>query len=170
MTLRTLCLSLSAPLLAAAACGGDDGHADDEIVLLDDSSDEVVLTLEDLVDRGEVTTDDSVAAFLVSPADGDELSAGEPPTFTWEPRASTLRHGRTTGDYVWLRIDGPGMEAPIDVAAIESTEWTMDEEHWEHLQEATGPCEVQVISAYVDRGIVEEAFQPSSNPTFSVIE
>lgn len=169
MILRSLPLSLS--MLLAAACGGDDhGVADEDIILLDDASDEVVLDLADLVERGEVTTDDEVAAFLVSPADGDQLPAGQPPTFEWELRASDLRHGRTTGDYVWLRIDGPGMEGPIDVAAIESTEWTMDDEHWELLQEATGPCEVQVVSAYVERGLIEEVFMPSANPTFSVTE
>ncbi|HWM86502.1 MAG TPA: hypothetical protein VNO33_11705, partial [Kofleriaceae bacterium] len=96
------------------------------------------------------------------------------PTFTWTTRqeagSNTARHGLTTGDFVWLRIDGPGMDAPIDVVSLESTSWEVDAEHWESLRGSTGALEVQVTSAYVDRGNVEEVFQPSSNPSFSVIE
>jgi hypothetical protein len=169
MRVLTLALPL-ALLLPAAACGGDDDVADEDIVLLDNSSDEVVLTMKDLVDRGEVTTDDDVAAQLTSPGDGDELPADSAPTFTWDLRQSDLRHGRDTGDYVWLHIEGPGMDAPIDVAAIESDSWEVDAEHWELLRSSTGPCQVDLYSAYVDRGVVEEIFQPSSSPSFSVAE
>lgn len=159
-----LCLLVS----STAACGGDDGEATDEdIVTLDDASDEVVLTLRELVDRGEVTTDDEVAAHLTAPADGEEISAA--PTLTWTTRRSNARHGRETGEFVWLHIQGPGVDAPIDIAAIETTSWTVDEEHWDVLRASTGPCEVRVVSAYVDRGIVTEGpFQPGENPSFSV--
>jgi hypothetical protein len=152
--------------LAPAGCkeGQEAGHS--EIVVLDDASDEVVLTLQERVDRGEVTTDET-AARLTSPADGAELSAA--PTLTWALRQSTARHGRQTGEFVWLHISGPGVDEPIDIAAIETTSWAMDEEHWDLLRASTGPCEVRVVSAYVDRGIVTEGpFQPSSNPSFSV--
>ncbi len=165
---------LIAALAATPACGGDDddGATDEDIIRLDDASEEVVLTLRDLVDRGNVVVDDEVAAHLTAPASGTELPADAAPTFTWSARTSTARHGLTTGEFVWLNISGPGMDAPIDVVALESTSWTADEEHWDVLRGCTGPCEVAVYSAYVERGLVEndEVFVPSENPTFSVIE
>lgn len=168
--MRAFPLAFSLSLLLAA-CGGDDDVADEDIVLLDDASDEVVLTMQDLVDRGEVTTDDEVAAQLTAPTDGTALPGDTPPTLTWSLRQSNLRHGRATGEYVWLHITGPGMDGPIDIAAIETTSWTVDAEHWDLLGASTGPCEVQVVSAYVDRGRVTEGpFLPSTNPTFSVTE
>jgi hypothetical protein len=169
--MRVLSLSLLLSL-ASVGCGGDDDEVSDgSVVRLDEASEEVVLTLKDLVERGEAITDDEVAAHLTAPADGEALPADEAPTFTWTLRDSNLRHGRETGEFVWLHIEGPGMEEPIDVAAIESTSWTVDDERWQALQASTGPCEVQVVSAYVDRGIVTEGpFVPAANPTFSVTE
>jgi hypothetical protein len=166
-------VSLLLPFLLAAGCGGggDDDVANEDIILLDDSSDEVVLTLQDLVDRGEATTDDDIAAQLTAPTDGAALPGDTPPTFTWSLRQSNLRHGRATGEYVWLHVEGPGMDQPIDVAAIETTSWTPDGTHWDLIRGSTGPCQVQVVSAYVERGVVLEGpFVPSSDPTFSVSE
>lgn len=175
MRVLTLPALLIAALAAAPGCGGDDdddGATNEDIIRLDDASEEVMLTMSDLVDRGEVVVDDEVAAHLTAPASGTELPADEPPTFTWAVRGSTARHGLTTGEFVWLNISGPGMDAPIDVVAIESTSWPVDEEHWELLRGCTGPCEVRVYSAYVEDGLVEnnEVFAPTESPTFSVIE
>lgn len=162
------CLAL---LSILAACGGDDDVTDADIIRLDDASEEVMFTIAELVERGEATVDDEVAAKLTAPADGAELPTDAAPSFTWSRRESTLRHGRTTGDFVWLHLECPGMAAPIDVIAIESTEWQPDADSWAQLQTSTGACEVEVTSAYADRGIVTEGpFQPSSNPTFSVSE
>jgi hypothetical protein len=168
MRIRSCLLALS----LVAACGGDDdGVTDANIIRLDDASEEVMFTIAELVDRGEVTVDDEVAAALTAPADGAELPSDAAPTFSWSPRVSTVRHGRTTGDFVWLHLECPGMDAAIDVVAIDSTEWEPDADRWAQLQTATGACEVQVVSAYADRGIVTEGpFVPSSNPTFSVSE
>jgi hypothetical protein len=180
--MRILCtLSLSALLstplaLLAGGCGGDDDDHDhdevtnEDIIRLDDASEEVMLTLQDLVERGEVTVDDDIAAQLTAPEDGAELAADTPPTFTWAPRAATARHGITTGEFVWLHIAGPGMEAPIDVVSLEATSWEVDQESWDTMLGSTGPCEVQVVSAYVERGIPDEVFVPSTNPSFSVTE
>lgn len=164
--------SLTVTLTLAAGCGGDDddGVADEDIVRLDDASEEVVLTLQDWVDRGDVTVDDDIAAQLTAPEDGTELAADTPPTFTWTSRAANARHGLETGEFVWLHIAGPGMDTPIDVVALESTSWPVDDEHWDLLRNSTGPCEVQVVSAYVDRGQPEEVFMPTAKPSFSVIE
>ncbi|HLU66492.1 MAG TPA: hypothetical protein VKZ63_09470 [Kofleriaceae bacterium] len=168
MPLRLFALCL--PLALAAACDGDDHHGQGEIIRLDDASDEVVLTLREAYESGEAVVDDEVAARLTAPADGAELPAGSPATFTWTPAQSTLRHGRTTGDFVWLDITCSGMDHPIDVVAIESTSWQADAASWGHMAEA-GSCEVLVVSAYVDRGIITEGpYVPSENPTFTVAE
>lgn len=42
-----------AVLSILAACGGDDHNADQDVVRLDDASEEVMLTIAEMVDRGE---------------------------------------------------------------------------------------------------------------------
>jgi hypothetical protein len=163
------CLALA--LLLAPACGGDDDdEIDADLTLLDDASDEAFLTIRDLVDRGELTTDDDLAAHLTFPADGDALAAGTAPTFTWEHAGSTLRHGRTTGDFVWLSISCPGLAQPVDLVAIETEEWTVDADHWAAISGA-GECSVAVVSAYLDREVVTDGpYAPSTTPRFTVTE
>lgn len=99
---------------------------------------------------------------LTAPVDGAALSAAEAPAFTWSPRQSTLRHGRDTGDFVWLHLECDGMATPIDIIAIESTSWQPDADSWAAIRAATGSCQVEVTSAYADRGVVTEG--PSSQP------
>jgi hypothetical protein len=167
-----LTLALPALLLASTmttACNGD-GHGDGDTIRLDEASDEVVLTLRDLIDRGQGIEDDDIAAQLTAPADGAQVAAASPATLSWSRRQTNLRHGRTTGEFVWLEIDCAGMERPIDVVAIESTSWQPDAERWGHMT-GGGSCQVQVVSAYVDRGVVEEGpYLPSSNPRFTFVE
>lgn len=167
-------LALLLPLALAPACSGDDDdEIDADLTLLDDASDEVFLTIRDLVDRGELTTDDQLAAHLTSPADGDALAAATPPTFTWEHGGSTLRHGRTTGDFVWLSIGCPGLARPVDLLAIETESWAIDADHWAVISQAagSGECSVAVISAYLDREVVTDGpYAPSTTPTFTVTE
>ena len=171
--MRTRALILLAVL---SACGGGDDEVDADLVVLDDASDEVFVILEDLVERGEVEIDDALAARVVAPADGDELSAAERPTLTWEHALGTARHGRITGDFVWLRIDCPNLDEPVDVVAIETEEWTVDEAHWDEitaaaLQSDSAQCGVAVTSAYVDDAIVEEGpYQPSSQVSYFITE
>ena len=161
------CLLLAAAL--AAGCSGDD-HGESEVVRLDDASDEVVLTLRDALDRGQGIEDDAIAAQLTAPTDGAEMPAGTPATFTWSPRQTNLRHGRTTGEFVWLEIDCAAMDQPIDVIAIESTSWQPDGDQWAAIA-AGGSCQVQVVSAYLDRGVIEEGpYLPTSHPSFTVAE
>jgi hypothetical protein len=168
--MRTASLLISClALLPAAACGGDD-DGDSDVVALDDASDEVALTLLDRLDRGDVEEDDAVAARLVSPTDGTTIAAGAPVMLEWQPTQSTLRHGRTTGDFVVLRVTCDGVGAPIVVVGIESTEWECDEDHWAEIVDGGGgPCTVEVVSAYVSDGIVEEGpYVPSDVPSFTV--
>jgi hypothetical protein len=164
-------LVLAAAVAAASACGGDE-HDDGDLdaVYLDEASDEVLLTLIDAADRGQVTNDDERCAHLTAPADGAELPAATPPTFSWEPAELQLLHGRATGDFVWLRFECPGVSPPVDLLALESTEWQPDAARWERLAGATGPCAVVVTSAFVDRGIIQEGgpFRPVTNPAFSI--
>lgn len=174
MTSRFACPILLA--LAAACSGGHDDEIDADLTLLDDASDEVFLTIRDLVERGEITTDDEAAARMLSPADGAEISAGAAPTFTWDHGSSTLRHGRTTGDVVWLSISCPGLAEPVDVLAIETEEWTVDAAHWTAMTDAalasdSARCTAELISAYLDRGVVREGpYRGSTTPSYLITE
>lgn len=165
-----------APL--AAACSGDDDGSDldADLVQLDDASDEVFLTIRDLVERGELTIDDAAAPSMVSPADGASLGAASPPTFTWEHGNSTIRHGLTTGDFVWLSISCPNLARPVDVIAAPTESWTVDDDHWAAITAAalasdSSECTATLIGAYVDREIVQEGpYQGSSSPTYTITE
>jgi len=164
-------------LSLSSACGDDDGDTiDADLTQLDDASDEVFLTIRDLVDRGEITTDDTAAAHMLSPADGESLSAGSPPTFTWDHGNSTIRHGVTTGDFVWLSITCPNLERPVDLIAVETESWTVDDDHWSAISDAalasdSAQCTATLISAYVDREIVQEGpYRGSSAPSYLITE
>jgi len=152
----------------APACGEDD-HGDSDVVALDDASDEVATTILDRADRGDVDEDADVAAHLTAPADGDTIAAGAPVHLEWEPAQSALRHGRTTGDFVVLRLTCEGVSDPLVVVGIESTDWTADEDHWDTIVEGGGGCDVEVVSAYVSDGVIEEGpFIPGDVPHFDV--
>ena len=161
---------------AAAACSSDDDAADSDVIRIDEASDEILLTMRDLVDRGEGVTDDEAAPRMLTPTDGAELSAASPATFTWEHGSSTLRHGRTTGDFVWLSISCAGLAEPIDIIAIETEEWTVDADHWSAITEAalasdSSQCSAALIGAYVDRGVVREGpYLRTANPSYLIIE
>jgi hypothetical protein len=162
--------------ISAAACGDDGIDIDADLVRLDEASEEVFVVLEDMVDRDEVETDDAMAARMLEPADGAQLSAAQAPTLTWDHAPSTARHGRITGDFVWLRIGCPNLEKPVDVFAIETEEWTIDDEHWSKITEAalasdSAQCTVSVVSAYIDDAIVTEGpYRPSTSPSYLITE
>ena len=174
---RLTCLFCFGLFLAASACSGDDdGGVEADLVAIDDASDEVFLTIRDLVDRGEVTTDDTAAAHMLSPADGESLSAASPPTFTWDHGSSTIRHGRTTGDFVWLSITCPNLERPVDLIAVETETWEVDADHWSLITGAalssdSSQCTATLTSAYVDREIVQDGpYRVSSSPTYTITD
>jgi hypothetical protein len=175
MMTRLTCL-IAASLALAPACGGDDDEIDADLTLLDEASDEVFLTIRDLVERGEITTDDTAAARMLAPTDGEALSAATAPTFTWDHGSSTLRHGRATGDFVWLSITCPNLERPVDLLAIETEEWTVDIDHWTAITQAalasgSAMCTAALVSAYVDREIVQEGpFRPARSPSYLITE
>jgi hypothetical protein len=167
--MRALLLVPVLSSILAAGCGHDDGGNSD-IIRLDEASEEVAVTILDRADRGDAEEDATVAAFLTAPGDGDAIAVGAPVMFRWDRPDSALRHGRTTGDFVVLRTTCEGVSDPLVVVAIESTEWTCDDEHWEEIVEAGGgPCEVEVVSAYVSDGVIEEGpFIPGDVATFTV--
>ena len=170
LTRSSPCLLL-ASILVTSACGGDDDGLDADVILLDEASDEVFLTLTDAEDRNLIETDDAVAITLTSPQDGAALPAASAAAFSWAPPQSTLRHGRATGDFVWCRITCPGTDEPIHVLAIETMTWTPDDDHWAKITSATGACTVSMVSAYVDRGVITEGpYRPSQTTTFSISE
>lgn len=168
---RFACLLMSACLALAAGCSGHDDVSDSDVIRLDEASEEVMLTIRDLVDRGEAMTDDDAAPSMVSPADGAELAAASPPTFSWDHGVPLLRHGRTTGDFVWLSLTCAGLAEPIDVVAIETEEWTVDGENWAAITGAASECTATLVGAYVDRGIVQEGpYLRTSNPSYLISE
>jgi hypothetical protein len=178
MTMHRLALLALLSLTIMPACGDDDGGdaVDADLVQLDDASDEVFLTIRDLVDRGELTIDDVAGSHMQSPADGESLSAASPPTFTWDHGSSTIRHGRSTGDFVWLSITCPNLERPVDVLAIETETWTVDADHWSLITEAalssdSSQCTATLTRAYVDREIVQDGpYRTSSPSTYTITE
>src|SRR5689334_19376346 len=103
-------------LALPAACGGDDAEEESDVVVFDEASDEVALTILDLKDRGEVTVDDDIAAALTTPEDGAALAAGEPAELTWALAQARLRHGRTTGDFVVVDVECGGLDPIVAVA------------------------------------------------------
>jgi hypothetical protein len=168
---RLACLLASASLALTAGCSGDDHASDENVVRLDDASEEVMLTIRDLVDRGEAMTDDDAAPSMVSPADGAELRAASPPTFSWDHGVPLLRHGRTTGDFVWLSISCSGLAESIDVIAIETEEWTVDAENWTAITGAASECTATLVGAYVDRGVVRDGpYLRTTNPSYSITD
>ena len=45
----------------------------------------------------------------------------------------------------------------------------MDADDWANVVDSGGPCEVDMVSAYVDRGVPTEGpYVPSVNPSFTV--
>lgn len=169
---RSACLFLlPASFAVAAGCSGHDDASDENAVRLDDASEEVMLTIRDLVERGEAMTDDDAAPSMVSPADGAELSAASAPTFSWDHGVPLLRHGRTTGDFVWLSISCAGLAEPVNVIAIETEEWTVDADNWAAITEAASECTATLVGAYVDRGVVREGpYLRTSNPSYLISE
>jgi hypothetical protein len=156
MTLRSL--ALCSLLGLAVSCGGDsDSPLVGEIVRLDDASDEVLENIADTVDREGTTIDGAQAARLTAPADGATVPAATPFTFEWAfpLERPTPRHGETTGTFVWLRLDGDGMDEPLDVVALTSTSFTPTEDQWARLTAVSGQVSARVITTQVDRGVIE---------------
>ena len=169
--MKPIACALLCCLAFAPGCSGDDDVTDEDIIRIDDASEEVLLTLRDLVDRGEATTDDGAAPRMVTPEDGAELSAASAPTFSWDHGVPLLRHGRTTGDFVWLSLTCSGLAEPIDIIAIETEEWTVDAENWSAITEAASECTAALVGAYVDRGVVQEGpYLRTSNPSYLITE
>jgi hypothetical protein len=174
MTMTTNCSLLAAALLAlvAGGCGGDDttGAGDlGTVVRVNNASDEVLLEIDDLVLQGQVTVDDSRAVTIVSPEPGASLPTTAPPEFAWSSPSIRPRHGVTTGEFVWMRLSGGGLAEPIDMIAVDSTNWTPDGTIWAELAQTTGPVTITLTNAYVDGGnVMEGPFRGTNDTTFTI--
>ena len=169
--MKPIACALLCCVALAPGCSDDDDVSDSDVIRLDEASEEVMLTIRDLVERGEAMTDDDAAPSMVTPADGAELSAASAPTFSWDHGVPLLRHGRTTGDFVWLSLTCSGLADPIDVVAIETEEWTVDAENWAAVTGAASECTAALVGAYVDRGVVQEGpYLRTSNPSYLITE
>lgn len=156
------------------ACVDEDIQETPEAILQDNASDEVFLTFLDAEAQGIIEIDDIQAAVLSAPSSGDMLSLDEISTFAWALPTHTAkhaRHGVSTGQFVWLRILGEGMDEPVHVLSVESTEYTPDLDTWEKIMRAEDSITCALVTAYVDRGVIEDGpYRPSTDPTFAWTE
>jgi hypothetical protein len=169
--LRSLLLAV---LMVVTACGAEGGGGDIDpakVIRVNDASEEVLLTMADQVANGQLIIDDTLAAQLVTPEPGVAVNGGEPVQFAWSvPSLRNPRHGTTTGVFVWLRLTGGGLAEPIDVIAVDVTNWTPDAATWSLIAATSGPVTVTLTNAFVDGGIVMEGpYRGSTAPTFSIL-
>jgi hypothetical protein len=176
MQARRLIASLSLALVAFATvgCPAEGGTVIDEdnVILINMASDEVLLSIVDAVDSGDLVIDDALAPAMVTPEPGQALPAATPAQFAWSlPSAArkTPRHGTTSGDFVWIRMEGGGLAAPIDAIAVDVTNWTPTADEWARITAATGEVTITLTSAFVDNGVLMEGpFRRTSPSTFSI--
>lgn len=165
MSIRPLLLLA---LLSPAACGpGGDSNLLGDVVALDDASDEVLAIIADHLERDGATIDDTKAAALVAPTADQVLPADPAATLEWTVPGSLAvrsgyRHGVETGTFVWVRVDGPNLEQPIDVVALTTTAYQVSPTRWTTMTGAGGSFTATITTAVVDRGeVVEGPYQPS---------
>jgi hypothetical protein len=161
-------------LIALAGCPSEDEPPDPDellgdLVRLDDASDEVLAVIADTVQREGTTTSDA-AAQLNNPTDGAVWPADPAGVVEWQYAPATGApagpwwHGIDTGTFVWIRIEGGGLEEPIDIEALESESYTLSPTRWGTLSEAAGPFTATIITTVVDRGvIVDGPWSPETN-------
>jgi hypothetical protein len=163
-------LSLASLLFLAVTPACHD-HADEsDVIRVNDASDEVFVTLEDLDAQGAVMVDDAEAATLTAPASGATLSGDTPPTFTWALPAQTRtpRHGVANGTFYWLRFTGAGISGQVDVLAVAVLTWTPTAEDWARISAGT-EVTVRLVTAIVDDALVVEGpWRPTANPSFTI--
>jgi hypothetical protein len=152
MITRTAAWSCLALFLVGTGCGSS--PLTGEIVRLDDASDEELKYIVDIADRNGVAVDPALAVTLTAPADGDTVSAATPYTFTWAKLSSTPRrtprHGVITGTFMWLRLEGGGLDPMIDMVALTSMSWTPDATLWARIAATTGPIKAHMITTVTD--------------------
>jgi hypothetical protein len=158
-----------------AGCPAEGGEALGTIIRVNDASEETLITIADAVDSGGATIDDTKAAQLVAPAPGAQVPRATPPQFAWaipQQAGKCPRHGLTSGDFVWLHFDAPGLLEPIDVVAVDVTNWTPTADEWANFTAATGTFTVTLTYAFVDNGvIVDGPYQGTmSSATFTLTE
>jgi hypothetical protein len=143
--------------LVASACHSH-GPSVENAVRVNDASEEVLAVIMDEVDRNGAETSPMAFAF----DDPGAVSAGTIPTFTWSAVAVS-RHGTDTGTFVWLHFEGSGMAEPLEVIAVDVSQWTPDADSWAKLTAATGAITVHAVTAIVDRGVIQQGpFVPAS--------
>jgi len=156
-------------VVAAVALGcGDEDHGSMTEIFQDNASDEVLLALLDAETEGQITIDDGRCAQLTHPLDGEIVTTNT--TFTWNAPAMKARHGTDTGTFIWMKLSGGGLDAPIHVLSISSRSWTPDADMWNRLVSAGGPITVTMTTAAVDAGVIREGpFRASLAPAFTPV-
>jgi hypothetical protein len=96
------------------------------------------------------------------------LQATPAATFTWALPAQRPgpRHGVDDGEFVWLHLEGGGLQPGIDVVSIGTTSWTPDADLWARISAATGSISVTITNAFMVDGIVMDGpFRPTMATT-----
>jgi hypothetical protein len=164
-------ISLALVFVLVAAVVGctaeEDGIDLDNAILVNEASDEVLGTIFDSVQQGHVEIDDSKAAAIVTPEPGATVPRDTPLVFAWAlPNAKrSPRHGVQSGDYVWMRLSGGGLTRDIDMAAVNTTNWTPTADEWAEIATATGPVTITLTYAYVMDGVINQGPYRSTAPT-----
>ena len=162
---------------ALAACGGSDEEHDltGEWVSQNDAADEALGAMADTLEQFGATVSPR-AADWIAPDDGATLDRAAPPTFEWTPKgtASLARHLKTTGHFVWLRLETPGDDVPMDVISIEDgeaqpTSFTPTAAQWARIS-AGGSITARLVTAELDHArVVEGPFEAADSArTFTI--
>jgi hypothetical protein len=166
-------LVLAVPALAA--CPAEEGGIDlESAILVNDASEEVLGVIADAVDNGLVQIDDGKAAAIVTPEPGAVVPRATPLQFAWAlPSAKPSRaprHGKQTGDYLWMRLSGGGLTRDIDMVAVDVTSWTPTAEQWAEISAATGPITITLTYAFVMDGVIADGgpYRSTAPTTFSI--
>lgn len=171
---RAIMLRYGCALAVFSACGGHHHESKDyRLYLQDNASDEVLLTLLDAEAQGAVTVDATRAARLTMPTEGAMLRGDTAPTFAWTfpPVAKTPRHGVSSGRFVWLELDGPGLAQQVHLLSIGSMSWSPEGGNWQDIVRDApgGTVTLTITTSHVDGGVISEGPWRSSAATSVVL-
>jgi hypothetical protein len=159
-----------------SACPAETGNDIDpaSVIVVGNASIDVLLAMADAVDAGNVQIDDARAAQLVTPAPNAQVPRDTPPQFAWAipqaKRGPARAAGLATGDFVWIRFEAAGFDAPIDVIAVGVTNWTPTAAEWARFQTATDAVSITLTYAHAEAGAITDGpVQGTLAPTIRLI-
>ncbi len=172
---RTWPVFVLVPLaLGLLHCGTSSGPAAD-VIYQGTATDEVYGVMVD--DMALLMSDDSKAAAVTSPTEGEVLPGAVWPHFQWTPglasRGRFHAHPRGSSARAWLgegtaeaheppitatvhmlTFTVPGAAKPIVVLTTDLA-YTPDDAAWATLKAATGPIQLEIISVHVTQNVID---------------